>query len=71
MTADLVLEAVFLLNPRTGERARRLVCAVQLLRAGTEKKDAVLQIRQRFGVGWHAAWRVVDMAADMAIKDKK
>jgi len=46
------------------------VCAVQLLRAGTEKKDAVLQIRQRFGVGWHAAWRVVDMAADMAIKEK-
>ncbi len=70
MNAELVLEAVFLLNPRTGERARRLVVAVQLLREGTRRADAVAQIQRRFKVGQPEAWRVVDMAADMALKGK-
>lgn len=73
MNAEAILEAVFILAPRTGERARRLVCAAQLLRAGTPRRDAVAQIQRRFAVGQPEAWRVVDMAADMVLteKDKK
>ena len=62
-----LLEAVFLLNPRTGERARRLVCAVRLLKGGATRRDAAAQIQQRFAVGQPEAWRVVDMAADIVI----
>jgi hypothetical protein len=69
MSAELLLEAVFVLNPRTGERARRLVCAVQLLRGGVSRRDAVSQIQKRFSVAQPVAWRVVEMAADMAVKD--
>lgn len=68
MTTELLLEAVFVLNPRTGQRARRLVCAVQLLRAGVSPRDVVAQIQQRFGVERTNAWRIVDMASDMALK---
>lgn len=73
MNAEAILEAVFVLNPRTGERARRLACAVQLLRANASRRDAAAQIQRRFAVGQPEAWRVVDMAADMVLieKDKK
>lgn len=67
MTDSDILAAVFALNPRTGARARRLACAVQLLRSGLARRDATMQIRVRFGVGQAVAWRVVDMAADMAV----
>lgn len=70
MSTELLLEAVFVLNPRTGMRAKRLVCAVQMLRAGTSRRDAVAQIQLRFEVGQPEAWRIVDMAADMALKEK-
>lgn len=59
-------EAVFVLNPRTGERARRLACAVRLLRGGMSVSDVRVEIRLRFSVTRPVAWRVVDMAADMA-----
>ena len=71
MTADLLLQAVFVLNPRTGERARRLVVAVQLLQGGASRSDAVAQLRKRFSVSQPVAWRVVDMAADMALLEGK
>jgi hypothetical protein len=70
MSTELLLEAVFVLNPRTGKRARLLVCAVQLLRSGVPRRDVVSQIRERFSVAQPVAWRVVEMAADMAVKGK-
>ena len=70
MNAEAILEAVFILNPRTGERARRLACAVLLLRADTSRRDAAIQIQRRFAVGQPEAWRVVDMAADMVLIEK-
>jgi hypothetical protein len=54
-TLDAVLEAAWVLNPRSVQRARRLALAVQLL-------------RQRCGVGQPEAWRIVDMASDMATR---
>lgn len=66
-----VLAAVFVLNPRTGARAKRLALAVSLLREGLERREVNRQIRLRFNVGRAVAWRVVDMAADMAILESK
>lgn len=69
MTADDILAAVYILNRGTAERARRLACAVALMRSGVARRDAVLQIRARFSVCREEAWRMVDMAADVAGKD--
>lgn len=69
MKAEAILEAVFILAPRTGERARRLVCATELLRGGMARREAVSQIQRRFAVGQPEAWRVVDMAADIVLLD--
>lgn len=69
MTADDILAAVYLLNRGTAERARRLACAVALMRSGQTRRAATMQIRTRFGVCAVEAWRVVDMAADVAGKD--
>lgn len=68
MTDVAFAEAVFVLNPRTGERARRLACAVRLLKGGMAVADVRVEIRLRFHVKNPVAWRVVDMAADMAGK---
>lgn len=69
MNMKLLLEAVFVLNPRTGARAKRLVCAVQLLQGGATRGAAVALLQQRFGITQPVAWRVVDMAADMALRE--
>ena len=70
MNDAAVLEAVFVLNPRTGERAKRLACAVHLMRGGMTRTECVAAIRLRFGVMQPVAWRVVEMAADMACNEE-
>ena len=69
--SDDFVSAVFVLNPRTAYRARRLVVAVSLLREGRSRKEVIALIRQRFSVCGSVAWRVVDMAADMAARKKE
>jgi hypothetical protein len=66
MSADQVLAAVALLNRRTLERARALALAVELLAQGKTRRDACAALRARHGLSKTRAWRVVDMAADMA-----
>lgn len=66
MRADILLECVFVLNPRTAARARRLAVAMTLLREGKSRREVCVVIRQRFGVIQQEAWRLVDLAADMA-----
>lgn len=66
MSAEILLECVFVLNPRTAARALRLAVALALLREGKSRREVCVIIRQRFGVIQQEAWRVVDMAADMA-----
>jgi hypothetical protein len=70
MTAEDILAAVHLLNARTARRARALACAVDLLRDGRTRREAIVVIRSRFLFSQPSAWRVVDMAADMAGKAK-
>ena len=73
MTAEALLEAVFLLNPAAAERASRLAAALTLLRAGTSQHEARAQLRVRFRISRVAAWRIVDMASDLAgpLEEKK
>jgi hypothetical protein len=64
--SEALIEAVFLLSPRTLERARRLTCAVDLLRAGKSRREVCVIIQGRYQVCQSNAWRVVDMADDIA-----
>ena len=66
MSDAALLEAVHVLNPRTLDRARRLSCALQLLRAGESQRAARVLLRQRFGCDRLESWRIVSLAADMA-----
>jgi hypothetical protein len=66
MSADELLTAVAALNPGALARARRLACAIRLVRAGTKTADAVLIVRQQHACSRGEAWRVVSMAVDMA-----
>lgn len=60
------IELVHLLAPRVLERARRLEVAVQLLAAGQHRREVSGIIQRRFGISQQVAWKIVDMAADMA-----
>ena len=71
MSEVAILECVAALNPRTLERARRLAVAVSLLRTGMHRREVSAVIRVRFGVVQQEAWRVVDMAADMAVEEAR
>jgi hypothetical protein len=65
VSADAILEAVQALNPRTLERARRLTCALSLLRSGLPRRDACATLRLRFPIGQPEAWRMVNLAAEI------
>lgn len=71
MSAEAIVEAVHVLNPRTLDRARRLSCALALLRAGMERRQACGVLRLRFSICQSEAWRMVDMAADIAAAPKQ
>lgn len=73
MSDSEILEMVFVLNPRTGERARRLMYAVQLLREGKTTRDVSAILRERYKVSRFTAWEIVDVANDLAgsVQDKK
>lgn len=60
------LELIYALDPRVCERARRLSLAIELLRNGTRPDEARRTLRERFGLQQPHAWRIVDMANDMA-----
>lgn len=64
-------EAVHLVDPHALERARRLQYAVELLRGGTHRREASGLVRVRYSVSHATAWRLVDMAADLVLKEKQ
>lgn len=68
MSDAAILEAVQALSPATMDRARRLARAIDLLNAGATRGEAIKAIQLRFGVCQSTAWRVVDVAADMAVR---
>jgi hypothetical protein len=60
------LELIFALDPRVIERARRLEFALRHLRAGMPPMEVRLALRLQFHVSQQHAWRIVDVATDLA-----
>lgn len=60
------LELIFALAPRIAERARRLEFAVHRLRSGVPADDVRCALRVTYGMTQVSAWRMVDMALDLA-----
>lgn len=63
---ERVLAAIAVLNPGALRRAQRLDRAVQLVKAGTSRRDLVVILCSRFGCQRREAHRIVDRAVDMA-----
>lgn len=66
-----ILELVHTIDPRVLERARRLETAMRLLRSGHTRRECSGLIRAQFSISQASAWRIVDMAVDMAGEVKK
>jgi hypothetical protein len=60
------LELIFVLDPRVIERAKRLEFAIHRLQQGMSPFDVRLALRLQFRVPQQTAWRIVDMALDLA-----
>ncbi len=63
--ADLIA-AVEVVDPRALAKARRLACALLLIRQGMNRREIVHALRGRFCVERLEAWRVMSVAWDMA-----
>lgn len=61
-----LLELIGVLEPNAIERARRVELAIKLLDEGQPVRAVRAEIRRRFRIAQPLAWRVVDMAVDMA-----
>lgn len=66
-----ILELVHTIDPHVLERARRLEVAMRLLRSGHTRRECSGMIRVQFSISQASAWRIVDMAVDMAGEPKK
>ena len=60
------LDLIHAIDPRVLERARRLEAAIKLLQAGHSLRESRGLIIRQFHVDRTQAWRIVDMAVDMA-----
>jgi hypothetical protein len=63
---DELLECIAALNPGAMQRAKRLVMAITMLRTGHTPKEARALLQRRSGCQKVEAWRLVEMALDMA-----
>lgn len=66
MNDSAVVEAAWALNQSAVERARRLATALAMIREGRTPKEARELMRVRFRISRVTAWRIVDIASDMA-----
>lgn len=62
----MLLEIVHALDPSILQRARRVETAVRMLEAGDTPASVRAVMRSRFGMLQPAAWRLVDIASDLA-----
>jgi hypothetical protein len=62
------LEIVHAMNPRACERAKRLQEAIKWLREGLTPREVSGRLYARFKCSRATAWRVADMANDLAGK---
>ncbi len=61
-----LIAAVAVVGPRALEKARRLACALALVRQGMNRREVVQALRDRLGMDRLEAWRVMSIAWDMA-----
>lgn len=66
MTMLTLLEAVQAVAPQAMERARRLQYAAALLSQGRSRREVSGLVFARYGCSRSKAWRLVNMAADLA-----
>jgi len=62
------IEALHVACPRALEMARRLEFAVQQLKAGQPRRVIIRLVKDRYQCSRMTAWRVVDMANDVAVE---
>lgn len=60
------LDMIHIVDPQAIERARRLEFAVRQIAAGVHRRHVVVMIQAQFKCSQPTAWRVVDMANDLA-----
>ena len=63
-----LLELVYVVDARAIERARRLEAAIALLNAGRSRREVSGELQRRFLLTQTSAWRIADMAHDLAGK---
>lgn len=63
MTTDDLLHIV---DAAALERVRRLEVALQLIRAGYPRREVSGTLQRRFSIAQPTAWRIVEMAWDLA-----
>lgn len=66
MAALTILEAVQAVAPEALERAQRLQYAAKLLTEGYTRREVSGRVFDRYRCTRPTAWRLVDMAADLA-----
>lgn len=66
LRAAAQLELICALDPRVISRVRRLEFALRHLRAGMPPGDVRMALRVQFRISQQHAWRIVDMATDLA-----
>lgn len=60
------IDLVHVVDPQALERARRLEFAIHQVQSGTKRRQVITLVRSRFGCSYWTAWRVVEMAFDLA-----
>lgn len=61
-----IVDVLHVIEPRSLERAKRVKLALEMLQRGMPLCEVRIQIERKFEISRQHAWRVVDMALDMA-----
>ena len=60
------IDLVHVVDPQALDRARRLEFAIRQIAAGVKRSQIVVMVQAQFRCSQPTAWRVVDMAFDLA-----
>jgi hypothetical protein len=63
-----LIELVYIVDARAIERAKRLEAAISMLHDGRTRREVSGQLQRRFQITQTSAWRIADMANDLAGK---
>ena len=60
------IDLVHVVDPQALERARRLEFAIRQITSGVRRSQIVVMVQTQFRCSQPTAWRVLDMAFDLA-----